>query len=326
MAPIKPPDLRRAPLARLHWELGGVKAYVDGPPSRRRLMRRRVLLSLLQRHVTPLVAVDSHGMRYLIDTADRGPITLRIFAEGTYEEPLMDRTLRLLSDLRGEQDPLAGRVFVDVGANIGTATLVALKRFHAGRALALEPHPDNFRLLRMNLIANDVDAQVVPVQVAVSDAPGELELEIATHNIGDHRIRTGAEGGAGAIGEADRTVIRVPAVTLDTAVAQAQLDVGAIGLVWIDVQGHEPHCLEGATTLIQAGIPIVIEYWPYGLARAGGLEALHALLAARFTEVWNLGEEGVQEPPARVAPGEVPTLAPRYPSEDDSTNLLLLGG
>ena len=103
----------------------------------------------------------------------------------------------------------ADSAFVDVGANIGTATLAALKRFGAGQALALEPHPDNFRLLRMNAVANDVDDRVIPAQVAVSESSGELELEVATHNIGDHRIRTGAEAGPGAIDEADRTVIRV---------------------------------------------------------------------------------------------------------------------
>lgn len=308
----------------MRYQAGAVKAYLYGTPRLRRLMRRQLLLSLLERRLTPLVAIDDDGIRYLIDTADRGPITLRIFAEGTYDAPLMQRVVRLLADLRGRPDPLAERAFIDVGANIGTATLGALKRFGASGALALEPDPANFRLLRMNLIANDVESQVVALQVAVSDAEGQLELELATHNIGDHRIRTGAETGPGAIREAERRVIRVPATTLDAAVAHAGIDAEETGLVWIDVQGHEPQVLRGAGALIDAGAPVLIEYWPYGLDRAGSLGALHEVVAERFGQAWNVGEESSEEPPAKLAPSEVRSLATLYPSENDSTNLLLL--
>ncbi len=326
MAPLSPSRRGRSPWTRLRWGAGAAKAYVEGPPWLRQVMRRQLLLSLLERHVTPLVAIDDDGITYLIDTADRGPITLRIFAGGTYEGPLMRRVVRLLADLRGEADPLAGRVFVDVGANIGTATLCALKRFGAATTLALEPHPANFRLLRMNLIANDVDELVLPLQVAVSDDEGELELEVSSHNIGDHRVRTGTETGPGAIREAERTTIRVPAITLDIAVERAQIDPAAIGLVWIDVQGHEPQVLLGADAVVGARVPILIEYWPYGLDRAGGLEALHRIVSERFTDAWNVGEEGSEAPITRLAASEVDSLATRYPSEDDSTNLLLLRG
>lgn len=321
---LKPPSFRQNPLARLRWQAGAVKAYLDGTPRLRRLMRRQVLLGLLERRLTPLVAIEDDGIRYLIDTADRGPITLRIFAEGTYDAPLMQRVVSLLAEVLGRSDPLAGRAFVDVGANIGTATLGAIKRFGAARALALEPDPGNFRLLRMNLIANDVEPAVVAIETAVSDEERELELELATHNLGDHRIRTGAEVGPGAIGEAERRAIRVSATTLDAAVGRSGIKGEDVGLVWIDVQGHEPQVLRGADALIDAAVPILIEYWPYGLARAGSLEALHEIVAHRFGEVWNVGEESSEDPPTKLGPSDVRALASLYPTENDSTNLLLL--
>lgn len=324
MTPIGPPDPRRHPLAWARYEAGGLKAYLSGPGWLRRQMRRQLLLALIERHVTRIVAVDGDGIRYLIDTADRGPITLRIFSEGTYEEPLVTRVSDLLADVLDEPRPLENRAFVDVGANIGTATLVALKRFGAATALALEPHPANLRLLRMNLIANELEERVAVMAVAASDGPGELELEMATHNIGDHRIRTGAESGRGAVDEAARAVITVPAVRLDEAVSEAGIGSDEIGLVWIDVQGHEPQVLRGADALIDAAVPILIEYWPYGLTRAGGLDRLHRIISDRFSEVWNLGEEAGAEPVVRIDPADVGLLASRYRSENDSTNLLLL--
>lgn len=324
MTPIGPPDPHRHPLAWARYQAGGVKAYLTGPGWLRRQMRRQLLLALIERYVTRIVAVDGDGIRYLIDTADRGPITLRIFSEGTYDEPLVARVNALLTDVLDDPLPLRGRAFVDVGANIGTATLVALKRFGATRALALEPHPANLRLLRMNLIANELEERVTVMGVAASDGPGELELEMATHNIGDHRIRTGAESGHGAVDEAARAVIGVPAARLDEAVAEAGIGCDEIGLVWIDVQGHEPQVLIGADSLIEAAVPILIEYWPYGLKRAGGLDTLHRIIGDRFSEVWNLGEEAGAEPVAPIDPSDVGLLASRYPSENDSTNLLLL--
>ena len=323
MAPNPPPDLRRAPLRRLRYEAGAVKAYLAGPPPRRRLMRRERLLWLLNRRVTPLLAIENDGIRYLVETSDRGPITLRLFAWGHHEEPLMRRVAALVEAELG-RPALRGRTFVDVGANIGTATLCALLRFGAARAVALEPHAGNHRGLRLNLVANGVEDRVTVLQAAVSDAPGELELELATHNIGDHRIRTGAEDGPGALGESSRRGEAVPAVVLDDALADQGVAAEDIGLVWIDVQGHEPQVLSGMSRLLAAGVPVLIEYWPYGLRRAGGLERLDALLREGDFAVWDVGEETDKAPPQRLAPDQLAALPQRLPGEDDATNLLLL--
>ena len=49
-----------------------------------------------------------------------------------------------------------GDVFVDVGANIGYFPVIAAGRVgRAGRVLAFEPDPDNYRLLSENLELND---------------------------------------------------------------------------------------------------------------------------------------------------------------------------
>jgi hypothetical protein len=37
----------------------------------------------------------------------------------------------------------------------------------------------------------------------------------------------------------------------------------------MDVQGFEGRVLEGGTRTIQAGVPVVAEFWPYGIRRSG---------------------------------------------------------
>lgn len=53
----------------------------------------------------------------------------------------------------------------------------------------------------------------------------------------------------------------------------------------MDVQGHERRVLGGATAVLQREIPIVMEYWPYGLRLADDMEALHELLSANYRQV-----------------------------------------
>lgn len=318
------PDFRKDPVGNLRYHAGGVKAYIDGPASRRKTMRTQWLLGLTERFVSPVIAVDEGDIRYLVDVSDKGPITVGLVGEKRWDEPLMARTLELITKLLDRPHPLRDRVFLDVGGNIGTATLCALKRFDAGRAVAFEPEPKNYKFLKLNLIANDLEDRALPVQMAISDRPGELLLEIAPENVGDHRIRTGDEAGDADLGEDRRETVRVEAVTLDEALGRARVEVGDVGLVWIDVQGHEPQVLAGAAETLASGAPVLLEYWPYGLKRAGGLDAMHEQLRAHFTEAWEVGEERDDGPPTPVDLDALEAFDRKFVHPYDSTNLLLL--
>src|ERR1019366_5482962 len=48
-----------------------------------------------------------------------------------------------------------GLTFVDIGANVGYYSALALARMHGnGKVIALEPHPENFRYLQATVAAN----------------------------------------------------------------------------------------------------------------------------------------------------------------------------
>ena len=267
--------------------------------AQRRAHLRELGFRMLRR-VTPTVAVEDRGMRIHLQTADLEMSRL-VYIFGLFDEDLLRHALDTLGR------PLEGRNFVDVGANIGTTTLGAI-RLGAARVVAVEPAPANVETIRLNVAANGLEERVRVVAVAASDREGTLTLDLSPDNSGDHRVRVQR------MHEDAAASVEVPALTLDSLVD----DPARVGLVWADAQGHEAHVLAGAERLIEAGVPWVIEYWPYGLHAAGTLDRLHDLIGERFGRFVDLRAGGGPRPASEVA-----ELATRYGGLQGFTDLLL---
>jgi len=273
------PPLRRSPLANFaRWAL-------DFRGQRRTIGRGYIFDALS--HITPSIAVETDGLCLYLSTADR-EVSRGTFVNGAYDRALLARAVEQLEMHRGTS--LDGLGFLDIGANIGTASCLAL-RFHGARhAWAFEPAPENVRLIRQNVVANGFEDRMTVHACALSDHDGVVLLEICEDNSGDNRVRTAAAAGSpGLIGEADWSTVEVPARRLDTLIEDGALDPASIGLAWIDVQGHEGQLFSGARRLLEATVPIVCEFWPYGLRRAGGLERCCELVAGSRAEFVDLG-------------------------------------
>src|SRR5207248_5481519 len=111
------------------------------------------------------------------------------------------------------------------------------------------------------------------VVAAASDENGYVEMEMSPHNAADNRVRVGTAR-PGDLGEDQWTTTRVAARTVDSIMDEHGVTAEEVGLVWIDVQGFEGHVLTGATKIVTSAIPVVLEWWPYGLRRSGGLDRL----------------------------------------------------
>jgi len=254
---------------------------------------RRYVFDALGR-VTPSVAVDTDGLRLYVSTSDR-EVSRETFARGAYERELLGRALRALHRLGVSQGGLQGRGFLDVGANIGSATCLAVGQHGAAEAWAFEPAPDNVRLLRQNVLVNGIDHVTHVHAEALSDHEGLVALELSDDLWGDHRVRSegdDADRRLGLLEEARRRCIKVQARRLDSMVEEGSLKLGSLGMAWIDVQGHEGHVLAGARGLLASDVPIVCEYWPYGLERAGGLERFHTLIEGARSGFIDLATDG----------------------------------
>lgn len=130
--------------------------------------------------------------------------------------------------------------------------------------------------------------------------------------------------GRDAMGEERRSTIDVPARRLDAMVADGTIAMEDVAMLWIDVQGHEAHVLDGARETLALGIPTTVEYWPYGLERAGGLERFHALVAECFATVVDMGPPFLDQAPRELPASAVASLAPRYRGINGFTDVLLL--
>jgi FkbM family methyltransferase len=276
------------------------------------------------RRLTPFLGVEHNGVRYVLSTREAGGVGFPTFVYGSFEEQTMDRMLKALGQHLGVAT-LSGLNVLEVGANIGTETVALLVRHGVKRVVAVEPDAENVRFLRANLALNGVEDRAEVHQIALSDTDGTLVLECCEDNWGDHRIRIAEPSGPELREEGRRTTAEVAARRLDS-LADA-IDLDDIDLVWMDAQGHEGHVLAGAERLVAAGTPIVTEYWPYGLRRAGTLDRFHALVAERYSVFVDLRDPTVALDAAHVA-----QLADRYvakPGEDPVlpyTDLLLLSG
>jgi FkbM family methyltransferase len=220
-----------------------------------------------------MVPVPASARAVLLETADgwllfppRDAVQLPVVARwGSFQREELIRVLSLLQ-------PLPGRTFVDVGANVGTHTLYAMRSGHFDRALAVEACPENARLLALNMRLNALTDSVTVVDCAVGAASGSATLIVNPHNCGDARLAP-TEGGERLLGEEGFASIAVEIRTLDEVLESCSDP----GLVWMDAQGAEGLILGPSRRL--AGIPVHLEFWPYGMRALGSFAPLRAFAA-----------------------------------------------
>ena len=148
-----------------------------------------------------------------------------------------------------------GAIVIDVGAHVGSYTMLAARR--ASIVVAVEPGADNFSLLKTNVELND-SKNVLPLNIALSNNRGKAYLY--THVGGD-------PGGSSLevpipSGHSPREIQRteVECDTLDHLVES----IGLRRIDWlkIDVEGHEVAVLEGGTTALRMALNAIVEVQP----------------------------------------------------------------
>ncbi|HWG73091.1 MAG TPA: FkbM family methyltransferase [Acidimicrobiales bacterium] len=283
----------------------------------RRMVLRRAFFDLAH-YATPVVAVQSNGLTYYLNTGDH-VVSRETFVAGDFEEAVMAGALAVL-ERYGHK--LRGRTFVDIGANLGTSTIPAVARFGASHALAVEPEPTNYELLRCNVLANGLEGRVTTVRAAISDTTGTGQLGLSTWNSGDHRVWVRNER-ALDVEPLGRSMIDIDLWRLDDLLVHLDIDWSSVGVVWVDCQGHEGYVLKGAPRLTASAVPVISEYWPYGLRLGGDLELFHSIVAECYDTVIDARDLLAEGHTSGVPASEVGTLETLYPDRS-FTDLILL--
>lgn len=127
----------------------------------------------------------------------------------------------------------AGELFLDVGANVGSYTILAAKAVGA-KVIACEPVSWAFERLSRNVGVNQLSGLVDLRRAAVGDKPGEIAMTKSLDTV-NHVVAPG-EGGETEI---------APVVTLDSLA-----ESGKARLLKIDVEGFELRVIEGGSRLL----------------------------------------------------------------------------
>lgn len=268
----------------------------------------------------PLTVRTAHG-RLSVSNKDHGVGRILLYIEREYEQRTLARAIEVATRLGHLPGPGPGWL-LDVGANVGTVCIPLVRDGIFAAAVAFEPESRNYRYLVRNVHANGLAASIRTVNCALSSISGVASLELSPGNSGDHRVRVAPPVvGEDRYRETRRRVIEVPVRTLDEALSAIPLAPADVRLLWMDVQGHEIHVLAGARGLLATGIPVVAEFWPYGLIRAGVTPAaLSAFVTSAFEVFYDLGEVAPQARPTAAIAG----LFDLYRDVKAFTDLLLL--
>ena len=144
------------------------------------------------------------------------------------------------------------RVFVDVGANVGGFSVRAGKM--GARVIAVEPDPDNYRVLKLNLELNRcANCNVLNIAAGSKEEIRQLR--------GDSTVGYTVKHVAGL-----ETKCPVEVKPLDVAL-RSLLEDQEIDLLKVDVEGLELEVLIGAKGLLKRTRNIIIEVSPITEAR-----------------------------------------------------------
>ncbi len=173
-----------------------------------------------------------------------------VFAAGEYEPP---------AELASRLDPARVRRIVDVGANVGMFTSWARGRWPEAQVVAVEPAPENLRVLR-RVTADDPMVEVIAA--AVGTEVGQAAF-VEDWGAGSHLAGSGA-------GEATTTV---PMVDFPPLVEDADL-------VKMDIEGGEWPILADPRLAGVGPLVLVMEYHRVGAPSLPARASAERLLEA----------------------------------------------
>jgi FkbM family methyltransferase len=169
--------------------------------------------------------------------ASRGEVgvTANIYA-GLHELEEMAFLLHLLT---------SDDLFVDVGSNVGSFTVLA-SAVRKARSVAIEPIPETFKRLEANLALNQLESIVEALNIGVGESENSL-LFTANEDSMNHVCSEETDS---------LNTVSVPVQALDSLLAERNPT-----LLKIDVEGFETPVIQGAQQVLQTPslLAIIIE-------------------------------------------------------------------
>ena len=164
--------------------------------------------------------------------------------------------------------PFQPRTILDLGANIGMASLWLWQKYQPEKIIAVEPDPSNAEIAARNLSGNAVRSEVL--RAAVGSTTGTAWLaQRAESNLGEVLSRSPTNS---------KTAIEVPVIGI--AELMARFGNGGVDLVKMDIEGAEGALLGGDLAWLGGVRALVVEFHA---DRVDSAKLIQRVQAAGFT-------------------------------------------
>jgi FkbM family methyltransferase len=164
----------------------------------------------------------------------------------TFEEIFVHKVYRELTHILPQCETV-----MDLGANIGLASLYFALSFPHARVFAVEPDAANFRLLTSNLEALNRVGRATAVQAGVWNADCDLEIDAPEETGAFNAVKVQTKSGA----KATQTVC---GMTMNSLLALSKFE--RIDLLKIDIEGAEVPLLQGDVDWLKRVECLAIEF------------------------------------------------------------------
>lgn len=221
------------------------------------------------------IAATAEGLHYVGTSADEY-ISFSTYAFGqNYSENDMKRFHALAQKFYGVDD--GAGYFLDLGANIGTTGIYFTRKLAPDlKLLAFEPDAENFKLLRVNLLLNDLgDDKAIAVNSGLGDKFDEMTMYRNLENPG---------GNSTIQYESDMPHETIKIMPLDSYLAENNIAAQDVKYIWIDTEGFEAQVLLGAKNLLTENpAPIFVEFNLGAWRKSGCFDEFFAVIAGKYS-------------------------------------------
>ncbi|GCA70205.1 hypothetical protein MiYa_01737 [Microcystis aeruginosa NIES-2519] len=180
--------------------------------------------------------------------------------------------------------------FLDLGANIGSTSIYALKGNYFQSAISIEASGLNHQFLTFNTQINQLTERLQALNYGLANFTGTGELVCNPDNCGDFRIQP-VNVTDNLFNEDNYRRELAEFITLDELKNRGILNPRKIGFVWIDCQGSEGLIFQGGQEFFrEISVPLYVEFWPYGINRLAGKKSYLSFIETFASRVWRLHE------------------------------------
>lgn len=166
-------------------------------------------------------------------------ISRNTFVNGPHDFNLLKKTTKILNKKVS--------FLIDVGANVGTFCIPAVKDNIIKECIAIEPIKKINKILDINIYLNNLQDKIKVFNYVISNKKFEkLSFKMNKNNFGDNRFSTKS-----------KNKILTNSIKLDHFVHYFNLEKL---IIKIDVQGFEDKVLMGSQRFIKSKVPILVEF------------------------------------------------------------------